>query len=439
MTQFSKAHWSTDENSIRLEMDFSKVNKEKRLVSGYATLDNVDSQGDIVLADASKKAFSRARGNLREMHKKDSAVGRIVDFREDEFRAADGKKYRGIFVTAYVSKGAQDTWEKVLDKTLTGFSIGGDIIDFEEDWNKDAGKQVRIIKDYNLNELSLVDNPANQLANVFQIHKLADGSVTIEGMVANTKALNVFYCKTDQITQEKPDEKVECPVCNKSMTNIGWVEDGDDRDEKVNNIVTKFLSPTTVVENEGGVEVKKFTSLIKSEVGVVGPDEDESVATGHEAGDPDEVPTPAEPADEKAEEVNEVEIEKSESSEVVEEVLDEEEAISKQIDKLKDVIEKSLGDTRDETKAQVAALEKKIDDLSKSLDAKTSEFEQRFNELDTNLDTAKSRLSTFEKNLELINKSQAIRKSADLEESAETVQKSDTTWNGAFSVDNLLR
>ena len=114
---------------MALSFPIAKVNKEKRTVSGFASLDNVDRHGDIVTADASKKAFENFRGNIREMHGP-SAVGKMIDFKEDAFfDKATGKKYSGVYVTAYISKGAQDAWEKVLDGTYSGFSIGGNIVD----------------------------------------------------------------------------------------------------------------------------------------------------------------------------------------------------------------------------------------------------------------------------------------------------------------------
>ena len=72
-----KAHWNTEGDTVRLSMPFSKVDKERRIVSGFATLDNVDKQADIVTADASLKAFSKFRGNIREMHQQ-LAVGKRV-------------------------------------------------------------------------------------------------------------------------------------------------------------------------------------------------------------------------------------------------------------------------------------------------------------------------------------------------------------------------
>jgi hypothetical protein len=101
------------------------VDVERRIVSGFATLDNIDKQADIVTTDASVKAFSKFRGNIREMHQP-TAVGKMISFKEDKYFDPESKKfYSGVYVSTYISKGAQDTWEKVLDGTLSGFSIGG--------------------------------------------------------------------------------------------------------------------------------------------------------------------------------------------------------------------------------------------------------------------------------------------------------------------------
>src|SRR5690349_22805924 len=152
-----KSHWEADANRVSLAMPISKIDKENRLVSGFATLDNVDTSKDVVTAEASKGAFERFRGNIREMHQP-IAAGRLVDFKEEEF-FHDGEFYRGIYATAYISKGAQDTWEKVLDGTLSGFSIGGNIVEQETKFVKDAGpngETIRYIEKYDLIELSLV-------------------------------------------------------------------------------------------------------------------------------------------------------------------------------------------------------------------------------------------------------------------------------------------
>ena len=45
-----KSHWSSDGENLHLSVPFTKVNREKRTVSGFATLDNVDQTGDVVTA-----------------------------------------------------------------------------------------------------------------------------------------------------------------------------------------------------------------------------------------------------------------------------------------------------------------------------------------------------------------------------------------------------
>ena len=144
----NKAYWSTEEENIRLSMPITKVDKERRIVSGFATLDNLDKQGDIVPSEVSVKAFEKFRGNLREMHQP-IAVGKVVSFKEDKFFDPESKKmYNGVYVSAYVSKGAQDTWEKVLDGTLTGFSIGGSIDKAHDIYDEEVNKVCRVIKEY---------------------------------------------------------------------------------------------------------------------------------------------------------------------------------------------------------------------------------------------------------------------------------------------------
>lgn len=442
MSEIVKSQWATDGDYMRLSMPLAKVDRENRLVSGFATLDNVDTQGDIVTSEASTKAFARARGNLREMHQP-IAVGKIVDFREDEFVTVDPvtgetKFYRGIFVTAYVSKGAEATWEKVLDGTLTGFSIGGNILEADNEFDSKIGKSIRFIKDYELIELSLVDNPANQLANVFSITKSATGSVTVKGMAVETEIENVFWCKNDQRVQAVSAENADCVTCGDKMDNIGWFEQGGDRAEKVRNVVTKFLGLN--VENaqgEGGV-VEVSDSVAKSET----PDEQPAVEADEtpDATDDTAVPSVTPEVDDRPvveEEPVLVVNEEAEAEDVnPDEVPDEKEEITKKIDALHTAINESLEQTRNETTEKVSALEAKIAEVTESFTQKASELEAKFDEFGNKLEAEKSRLAELEKALEIVNSSEAVKKSG--EESPEPVQKSASVWNGAFSVDNLI-
>ena len=244
----NKGHWSTKDSSIRLSMPINKVDKERRMVHGFATLDNLDKQGDIVPTDASIKAFERFRGNLREMHQP-IAVGKVVSFKPEKYFDDDSQKfYSGVFVSAYVSKGAQDTWEKVLDGTLTGFSIGGEIDESEDVYDEEMNKAYRVIKEYSLSELSLVDNPANQFANVVSIEKV-DGTSHVEGYLSKATIENVFWCKKDDIIQMSSDTNNSCPQCDKSMSNIGFVETNDTEKALVVKSMIKSAKKSEIMKN----------------------------------------------------------------------------------------------------------------------------------------------------------------------------------------------
>ncbi len=242
----SKAHWNTEGENVRLSMPLTKVDKERRVVSGFASLDNVDKQDDIVTAEASMAAFAKFRGNIREMHQP-VAVGKMVSFKEDKYFDPETKKfYNGVFVSAYVSKGAQDTWEKVLDGTLTGFSIGGRMNKWDDAYDEKSDKSIRVIKEYDLVELSLVDSPANQFANIVSVEKV-DGMDIIKG--DETVLENVFWDQETGLVMVSENESEVSPTTGEQMTNIGFVEKTDS--EKLNMI--KFL-----VDSAKGINTSKM-------------------------------------------------------------------------------------------------------------------------------------------------------------------------------------
>jgi len=234
MIKFQETKTAISGNHLNFSTPISKIDVEKRMVHGFATLDNLDRQGDVVPLEASIKAFESFRGNIREMHQPIS-VGKVVSFKEESyFDAESNKSYNGIYVSAYVSKGAQDTWEKVLDGTLSAFSIGGEVHDSEDVFDEELNKKYQVIKEYSLSELSLVDNPANQFANVISIEK---GQGT--GYLMKATIENVFWCRKDDVIQMSYGANKACPQCDKAMSNIGFVESNDpEKTSVIKGIIT---------------------------------------------------------------------------------------------------------------------------------------------------------------------------------------------------------
>jgi chromosome segregation ATPase len=131
--------------------------------------------------------------------------------------------------------------------------------------------------------------------------------------------------------------------------------------------------------------------------------------------------------------------EAEEGAQGIDETPDADEEISKKIDSLKDAVQTSLEKTRKETAEQVAALEKKIAENNEAFLSKVSDLENKFSEFGEELKTAKAKTAELEKSLDALNNEGSFKKSGDVETTSEgTVQKANT-WNGAFSIDNLLK
>jgi hypothetical protein len=418
-----KSKWTTDGDNFQVAMPLSKIDVENRTVSGWASLDNPDLQGDIVLADASAKAFSRFKGNIREMHQP-IAVGRMLDYKPDSYYDTETSKfYNGIFVKVKVSLGAESTWQKVLDGTLSMFSIKGPIIDSSMEFSKDAGKPLRIVKDYELEELSLVDSGGNQLAHVMSFQKNSSGLMIVKGMMADTATENVFYCdKHDEgIAKTTTDDSAECPEGHK-MKSIGWFEYSGDADkaEKVSKVIAGFKKD--IASDEGGVDVADEKNEQTPEV-LLNPgipaDEEGKAATEVEASN-----------EENAEETNEVAAEEAETetAEATSEV-GEETDFEKMFDDLKgaisDGLKKSEETAKAEREAQAAEFAKKFEDMH-----------GEFAELKKTVESVRENIDSVEKRLGGVENDTAVRKSGDLGGSTvdDKLEKSNKTskWGGNF-------
>ncbi len=133
----------------------TRVDEERREIELCATSEALDAHGTIFDYAASKAAFARWLGNVREMHER-RAVGRRVAVRYDD-------EARRVYVRLRISRGAQDTWEKVRDGTLRGASIGASDVTWRRERRTIAGRSrwAQVATRYDLAELSLVDNPSN--------------------------------------------------------------------------------------------------------------------------------------------------------------------------------------------------------------------------------------------------------------------------------------
>ena len=430
----NKAFWTTDGDNVRLSMPLTKVDEGRRIVSGFASLDNLDKQMDIVTTEASMEAFAKFRGNIREMHQP-SAVGKMVSFKEEKYFDPESKKfYKGVFVSAYISKGAQDAWEKVLDGTYTGFSIGGRMNKWDDAYDEKADKTIRVIKEYDLIELSLVDSPANQFANIVSVEKV-DGVDTLTGSSANVVVENVFYDSESGIVTLSANESELSPVTGEEMKNIGFVEKNDS--EKVEMI--KFLVDsakgirTIKIAKEDNPMTEETTAVVDApeapaaevvnEVEVAPEAPAEAVAKSLEV--TEEVV--AEKSDAVVEEVSAPSIE--EVTEKADEAIVEVATATAEVAKAVSEIQNSVTNALSDLAATVKAMQANVDAITKSLESVTEEVKE-----------VKGSFNEFGKTVDAVVADTAFRKSGDLgeivQESPKVIQKS--LWGGRFLTNSDL-
>ena len=442
----SKAHWDTNGDSVRLSLPFAKVDKERRIVSGFASLDNVDKQGDIVTADASMKAFSAFRGNIREMHQP-SAVGKMVNFKQDKYFDATTKKfYNGVFVSAYISKGAQDAWEKVLDGTYTGFSIGGRMNKWDDGYDEKSDSTIRIIKDYDLVELSLVDSPANQFANIMQVEKV-DGVAVVKGQ--DVALENVFYDEASGLVMVSEEESVTSPVNGNEMKNIGFVEKTDnekmdivkflvDSAKGIDAKITKEENPMSKKTKTEEVEVAKAEEIAPeavAETPVVETEKSDEVVDETTEKTDDVVETTEVAETEKAAHPDK-ETEEEDSKEGPDAEIKEEEKAKKSDEVIVDAItdvKNTLTSAFSDLVETVKSLQAEVEML-KSTKVDTELVRNSLDAVAKDIAAATEQVNRFGKRVDAVEADTAFRKSGDLgeivQEQPEMVEKS--LWGGRF-------
>ena len=436
-----KAQWSTDGQNIHLTVPFTKVNRENRTVSGFATLDNVDQTGDVVTAEASIKAFESFRGNLREMHQP-LAVGKVVSFKPETYYDQKSKEfYNGVYVTSYISKGAQDTWEKVLDGTLSGFSIGGKIKESDNEINKSTGESVRFIKDYDLVELSIVDSPANEMCNIISIEKM-NGQLIFKGMAADVVTENIFYCEESDSVFISTDKTYSSPVTGKETTLIGWVESSDiNKSKEIDKILASFKKSRVPlpgiqtiakqVNVQGGNEVEKLN--VKAEDAAAVETAVEEVAIVEETPVASDAPVVEDaPAADSAEDADSASVDVFKSVDAPQaEAAVEEPDFAKMLVDLKGFFADTLSKATEANAVQVSEIKETVETFSKSVNAQITELAEKHSALSAAVTEIKGTIDGVQKRVDAVEGDTAIKKSSDLGGSvAPAVNKS--KWNGSF-------
>lgn len=169
---------------IKKYINITKVDDEQRIVGGYASTPDLDSQGDIVSIEAIKKALPEylEYPTIRRMHNND-AIGTTLMTKIDD---------KGLYIEAKIVD--EDAWKKVKEGVYRGFSIGGKVIN----------KIREVITDLRLVEISLVDVPANKQAKVLlfkgDLKKDANSVVALGNLLSHARDILMYLEYRDKDT-----------------------------------------------------------------------------------------------------------------------------------------------------------------------------------------------------------------------------------------------
>ncbi len=140
------------------DFELKESAEQKGVFSGYASVfNNIDSDNDIIIKGAFAKSLAKRKPVLLFQHKTDEPIGLCLDAYED-----DVGLYVKFQINLEVNKGAE-TYSNVKMRVLNKMSIGFKTNDYEMD---KTNKGVRVLKELDLYEVSIVTFPANDMAEV---------------------------------------------------------------------------------------------------------------------------------------------------------------------------------------------------------------------------------------------------------------------------------
>lgn len=216
-----------------------KVDDEERMVYGYASTPQLDSDGEIIKVEAFEKALPEYMKfpTIREMHQP-KAVGTTKN--------AELKK-EGLYIGAKIV--SDEAWKMVKEGVYRGFSIGGSVIQ----------RVKNVITDLSLTEISLVDVPANKGA-VVEIWK-ADKTSAIEKSTWTMAELSriamdlKYLCEVFEYQGKSTKEIDKVLETVKSLVATEAMEPEDDGSEKMK--YAKALASILQKGGDNGMEENK--------------------------------------------------------------------------------------------------------------------------------------------------------------------------------------
>ena len=215
-----------------------------RLVKGFATVEIVDRQNEIVPIEAFTNAmltYMKNGGIILYGHE-NKPVGKVVQWEvmNKDTEMVDVPAISIVGIINGDSKLADTVWDKIKKHEITGFSIGGMRLESEFREHPVSKQQVRVLKKLELNEISLVGIPANP-QSLIEATSMAKSS---EIMKPFLHWKDFESCVADMKRREGYDDETAKKVCGKlqSQAEKGEIVTADivSPMERVNQLAKEF-------------------------------------------------------------------------------------------------------------------------------------------------------------------------------------------------------
>jgi len=170
-------------DAVIQKLDLSEHEGNKRFIAGYANIAGIkDSQDDVVTLEALQNAWSKWKSNpdfciLSLLHTNVPMAkvwfDEVTDTAGRTHRS--GMDERGLYIVAQVRDDvtlSDDVWNDIKSGKYRGFSIGGKNLNPQPEICR-AGVCTKDITDFELYEVGIVDQPANEVS-IFNVLKCDD-------------------------------------------------------------------------------------------------------------------------------------------------------------------------------------------------------------------------------------------------------------------------
>lgn len=180
---------------------------------GYAsTFGNIDDYDDTVEAGAFAKSIAEKTPVLLWYHKADQVIGTIIEMKEDEI----GLFVKGRLLVGAVQK-ATEAYELLKAKAIKSLSIGyhANVYEFRKSPQAHYGDEIRVLKEVELIEISLVTFPADKYAKITSVKSYAqmdareiEDTLRDAGLSRREAKALISRCKELSGTRSKDDEEI---------------------------------------------------------------------------------------------------------------------------------------------------------------------------------------------------------------------------------------